>query len=77
VLEALAAELAAACADDTLPRRLSLEQVWIDAASRVQLLDLPLRFPEIVHENPEPQRRALDLLRQVAARTLEGKARSL
>ena len=76
VLEALAEELEAACADGTLPHLLSLEQVWIGAAGRVQLLDLPLRSPAMVHEHPEPQRRALDLLRQVAARTLEGQPRA-
>ena len=75
VLEALADELAAACADETLPYLLSLEQVWIDAAGRVQLLDLPLRFPEVVHEEAEPQQRALALLRQVAVRALEGTTR--
>jgi eukaryotic-like serine/threonine-protein kinase len=76
VLGALADELTAACADGTLPHLLSLEQVWIDAAGRLQMLDLPLRFPEVAHDASEPQHRALALLRQVAVRTLEGTTRA-
>jgi hypothetical protein len=75
VLEDLADELAAACADGTLPRLLSFEQVWIDAAGRVQLLDLPLRFPRDLTEEHEPEQRALNFLRQAAARMLEGQSR--
>jgi len=42
LLEQLTEELAAACADGTLPAALSLEQVWVQSNGRLQVLDAPL-----------------------------------
>jgi len=70
----LAGELAAACADGTLPRSLSPAQVWVHADGRVQLADLALRAnPENAEDTAATDdQRALALLRQVAELILEG-----
>jgi hypothetical protein len=74
----LAGELAAACADGTLPRSLTPAQVWIHADGRVQLADLALRTdPEEVRQTAPDEQRALILLRQVAELILEGQARGV
>jgi tRNA A-37 threonylcarbamoyl transferase component Bud32 len=76
ILEQLADELAAACADGTLPHALSLEQVWVETTGRVQLLDTPLRAPTAAAEDADPERRALGLLRRAVAQMLEGRPRA-
>jgi hypothetical protein len=75
VLEDLATELAAACADGTLPRSLSPEQVWLQADGRARLADTALTpgtAAEPAHAATE-QERSLELLRRVAVLALEGR----
>jgi hypothetical protein len=72
----LAGELAAACADGTLPPTLIPDQVWIHADGRVQLADLPLRTDSAESEGiAADQLRALSLLRQTAGLVLECRLR--
>src|SRR6185312_14958428 len=73
ILEDLADELAAACADGTLPPGLTVDQVWVQPDGRAILVD-PLA---ITGHSAEPSglsddERALSLLRRVAALALEG-----
>jgi eukaryotic-like serine/threonine-protein kinase len=77
LLEQLADELAAACADGTLPPELSLDHVWVQPGGQVQLLDFPLARSggARVLASGAPQTRALALLRQVAILALEGRLR--
>ncbi len=73
ILEDLADELAAACADATLPPGLTVDQVWVQPDGRAVLVD-PLGIAE-GPDGPEAatdQDRALSLLRRVAALALEG-----
>jgi hypothetical protein len=78
LLEDLAGELSAACADGTLPRTLSPAQVWLQADGRARLADTPLRAGEEEAKGQfggGDQERALDLLRRAAALALEGRPR--
>jgi hypothetical protein len=73
ILEDLADELTAACADGTLPPGLTVDQVWVQPDGRAILVD-PLA---IAHPSDEPEKaaddeRALTLLRKAAALALEG-----
>jgi uncharacterized RDD family membrane protein YckC len=84
VLEQLTDELAAACDDGSLPDMLSVHQVWVDKGGRVQLLGTPLTgddttvvSPDVArHAEEDPEQRSMHLLRDVAARLLEGEARA-
>jgi len=79
LLEGLADELHAAAADGTLPPRLSIEQVWLGAYGRVQLLDWPLAGPREAVETADgaaADEQALALLRQAAVLALEGRPRA-
>jgi hypothetical protein len=71
VLLGLAEELAAAAADGTLPQPLTLEQVWIDRAGLVKLLDRPVRAPSAADPEPElaasAAEGAVDLMRAAVA----------
>ena len=52
----LAEELQLASAEDTLPKSLTLDQVWLDAGGRLKLLDQPVRpaqRPGIEQEEPK------------------------
>jgi uncharacterized RDD family membrane protein YckC len=69
LLTQLAEELVASTADQTLPSVLTLDQVWVQADGRLQLLDVPL-----AQEVPGD---GLDLLGDVAALALEGRPRPL
>jgi hypothetical protein len=79
VLEQLADELNAACADGTLPRTLTLEQVWVRPGGQVLLLDAPAaqaadsQTPAIVAQDQE---RSLALLRRIAVLLLDRGDRS-
>jgi hypothetical protein len=80
LLEALTEELVAACADGTLPRGLTVAQVWVQSGDRVLLLEVPLSragegpaAPDDVEAAPDE--RALALLAQVAVLLLEGRPR--
>jgi uncharacterized RDD family membrane protein YckC len=70
----LGEELAAACADGTLPEWLSPGQVWVTPDGRLQLVGTPLGplAPQTWGTDDE---RALSLLGQVAALALEGQPR--
>ncbi len=69
LLQELSAELAAAVAEETLPRGLSPDRVWVQPTGRVQLLDLPLTdeagAERIVVERPPDTR--VQLLDRVTA----------
>jgi hypothetical protein len=77
-------ELTSACADGSLPDMLSVHQVWVDEGGRVQLLGTPLSgddttvvSPDVArHAEENPEQRSMHLLRDVAARLLEGEARA-
>src|SRR5205823_1003617 len=85
MLEDLAEELAASCADGTLPRALTVDQVWLLPDGRVQLLAAPLLGPTTAATRDGPATvepadatvddRALRLLRDVAVTALEGRPR--
>jgi hypothetical protein len=82
ILEQLAEELSRCCEEGTLPPALGVDQIWVQATGRVQLLDTPLRDHH-KHDRagrPTPgaddQRCALALLYGAAALLLEGKPRS-
>jgi uncharacterized RDD family membrane protein YckC len=78
ILTELAGELAAACADGTVPRSLSPGQVWVQADGRVQLVDTSLADEVADPDSPTipNQARALRLLHQVAVLALEGQPRA-
>jgi hypothetical protein len=73
----LADELVEACADGTLPRTLTVDQVWVQPNGRLQLLGTALGEPAAEAEVPggTDEERALELLRRVAVLALEGKPR--
>jgi hypothetical protein len=78
LLQQLADELAAACADGTLPASLSVEQVWVQPDGRAQLTDgiLTDRLPGTSGPSTgTDQERSLALLREVAVLALEGHPR--
>jgi uncharacterized RDD family membrane protein YckC len=78
LLEALAGELDAACADGTLPPSLTVDQVWVQPDGRAQLADTPLTESAAPLPAPAGQTdadRSLALLRQVAVLALEGRTR--
>ncbi len=72
ILEQLTEELAEAVQDGTLPRVLSLEQIWIEPSGRVQLLDAPAT-PTAPATETDPASRALQLLREACRLALEGR----
>jgi serine/threonine protein kinase len=79
LLQDLAEELTAACAEGTLPRFLSPAQVWVQADGRARLADIALRAGENDQETlpgGTDQERCLALLSQMAVLALEGQARS-
>ncbi|MFL5339181.1 MAG: protein kinase domain-containing protein [Gemmataceae bacterium] len=71
ILRDLAAELAAGTADGTLPRELSLDQVWLDRDGRVKLLDAPLEVGDTAVAVPT---RPMALLRDAAEICARGPA---
>jgi serine/threonine protein kinase len=79
ILEQLTDELDAACADDTLPVLLTVDQVWVQPSGRIQVLDVPL-LPAVdeyqSRKDGIPQERALGILREAARLALEGRLRS-
>jgi uncharacterized RDD family membrane protein YckC len=78
LLEDLAGELAAACAEGTLPPRLTTAQVWVQPDGRAQLADTALTASPAEEGSSATgldQQRALVLLRRVAILALEGQAR--
>jgi uncharacterized RDD family membrane protein YckC len=70
LLEQLVEELRAAEADQTLPERLSLNQVWVEPNGRLQVLDCTP-----VNGSVDRGQTPLGLLREVASLALEGHAR--
>jgi hypothetical protein len=75
ILEELTDELVLSEAEDTLPATMTLDHVWIEPNGRVQLLDM--RGPSATAAPGDKAKfaMALDLLRAVAALTLEGRER--
>jgi hypothetical protein len=78
ILQQLADEVTAACADGSLPRALSAAQVWVRPDGQVHLLAMtPCEPPEPQSAEDRPdEERALALLGEAAARMLEGRSRS-
>jgi serine/threonine protein kinase len=79
ILLDLAEELAAACGDGTLPPSLAVDQVWIQPDGSAQLVDIlaPSSSTATIPDQPpqgtgQDQERALGLLFQAAAISLEG-----
>jgi hypothetical protein len=73
ILHDLAGELAASCADQSLPEVLSVDQVWVEPDGGVQLVDIlsqPAAAPRAA--SASDAERALQLLRETAALALEG-----
>jgi serine/threonine protein kinase len=70
ILLDMAEELAAACADDTLPESLAVDQVWIQPDGSAQLVDV--LTPSSSLATATDQERALGLLFRTAALALEG-----
>jgi hypothetical protein len=79
MLEELAEELEASCADETLPSSLSVDQVWVHPDGRPQLADPPLgALPDPADGNAASgEERALRLLGEVAVTALEGASRPI
>jgi hypothetical protein len=75
LLDDLAGELSAACAEETLPVTLSAAQVWVQADGRAQLADTALTAiaADGSKTGGSDQERALSLLAQVAVLALDGK----
>jgi eukaryotic-like serine/threonine-protein kinase len=74
LLEPLTEELAAARADGTLPASLGLDQVWVQANGRVELLDIPMgNAGPLPPASANDQQRALLLLRNLVRLSLEGR----
>ena len=79
VLDRLARELAAACRDGTLPKRLSPSHVWVDGEGRMQLVGTAMYDPDGLETLPEEdwsvRESSLALLADTAALMLEGRPR--
>jgi uncharacterized RDD family membrane protein YckC len=74
----LTEELAAACAEGSLPRSLVVGQIWVQAESHIQLADTALgeTASELTGQSAgTDQERALTLLRQAVLLALEGSPR--
>lgn len=71
LLEQLTDELLKAQTEGNLPTPLSLRQVWVEPAGRLQLLDFPLS-----RASHPPAPTPFHLLREVASLVLEGRPRS-
>jgi hypothetical protein len=71
IIEQLLEELQAAQTDHTLPEVLTIEQVWIDATGRVQVLDCPLGYKTAPTAPADP---ALALVQSTTALLLTGSA---
>jgi serine/threonine protein kinase len=70
ILEQLTDELITAESDGTLPQWLGADQLWVEPAGRLHLLDYPLASGSgIVTQSPTP----LDLIRETAALTMQGR----
>jgi hypothetical protein len=78
LLGRLAEELSAACAGETLPDLLTLDQALVRPDGDLELLDAPLKAATGAaspRPGAKPDERALVLLREFATLTLEGKSR--
>jgi hypothetical protein len=74
ILEQLADELTAGCADDTIPAAFAPEQVWLQPNGR--LLFIASSEPSEETVTPaDRQRRCIEYLRQIAILLLEGRPR--
>jgi hypothetical protein len=79
LLEDLTDELAIACKDGTLPKTLSIDQVWLQRNGRAQLADFSLVSSDDGEKGEHPltgEKLSLELLGQTAALVLEGKPRA-
>src|SRR5205085_12250574 len=80
ILEDVAEELEASCAEGALPCALSVDQVWVQPDGRAQILAASLVTdspPDADGHGAAPQERALRLLRAVVVTALEGKPRAI
>jgi hypothetical protein len=70
LLEQIAEELKTAQADGTLPARLGLDQIWVEPAGRMHLLDFPLP-----NRDDGGAMKSHELIQQTAVLALEGTLR--
>lgn len=78
ILQQLSDELLDALHDGTFPKPLRLDHVWVSRDGKVQIADWPTAdttSPWLIPGDWPPEQQALELLRRVAALTLEGKPR--
>ena len=72
LLEQVVEELITAEMDGTLPHRLGIDQLWVEATGRIHLLEFPIPTGA---ELPVSATTPIGLIRQVATLVLEGKPR--
>ncbi len=72
LLEQVVEELISAEIDGTLPPRLGIDQLWVEASGRIHLLEFPIPTGA---ELPVSATTPIGLIRQVATLVLEGKPR--
>ena len=72
LLEQVVEELITAETDGTLPPRLGIDQLWVEATGRIHLLEFPIPTGA---ELPVSATTPIGLIRQVATLVLEGKPR--
>jgi uncharacterized RDD family membrane protein YckC len=72
LIEQLTDELIAAETDGSLPKRLSLEQIWVEPNGRLQLLDFPLAG---MNDQRVAAKDSFELLRLTVSLVLEGTPR--
>lgn len=72
ILEQLTDEFRAAEADKSVPETLEIDQVWVEPAGRVLLLDYPIRNVSGVENLETSKPQPIDLIRQTAALALQG-----
>jgi hypothetical protein len=73
ILEQLTDEFRAAEADKSVPETLEIDQVWVEPAGRVLLLDYPVRNVSGVENLETSAPQPIDLIRQTAALALQGR----
>jgi hypothetical protein len=71
ILEQLTDELKTAESDGTMPQRLGADQLWVEPAGRLHVLDFPLPSGS---GHSIPSETPLDLIRETAALTMQGRS---
>lgn len=71
ILEQLTDELKTAESDGTMPQRLGADQLWVEPAGRLHVLDFPLPSGSGIATKTQTP---LDLIRETAALTMQGRS---